>query len=127
EVVLDAIRSITNIVVAGYRTVSGNKPHPYFNDMIKDGVVKDIYDLFNASKDEAIKDQAAISIGIVHKAQEIDDQEMKTEIIDHLKSIVKETEKDEQILDNAKTALKSLSLNKANNEEIKKDDFAIPK
>ncbi|KAA6359750.1 MAG: hypothetical protein EZS28_044724 [Streblomastix strix] len=94
--------------------------------MTKDGFVQNIYDLFKKSKDQEIKDQAAISIGILYKAQEIDDTEMKTKIIGHLKSIVKETNKDELILDNAKTALKSLARNKANNEEIKKGGFAIP-
>ncbi|KAA6372739.1 MAG: hypothetical protein EZS28_031734, partial [Streblomastix strix] len=121
---LDAIRSINNIIIGSNSINETDKPHPEFKALVKADGIEKIYSLFKGKGNKIIKDHCAICIGIIYRAQEIDDPTMKKEIIGHLKSLVKSG--DGSIKDNAKLALKCLSQNSQNSEEIKKEGFEIP-
>ncbi|KAA6314544.1 MAG: hypothetical protein EZS28_055567, partial [Streblomastix strix] len=63
-------------------------------------------------------------LGNLFRAQEIPDKQLRTEIIAHLKALLKDPDDWEK--NAAKKALKGLSQNDANRTEIEKDGFVIP-
>ncbi|KAA6363823.1 MAG: hypothetical protein EZS28_040650 [Streblomastix strix] len=67
---------------------------------------------------------AAKCIGIIFKNKEIPNQEMKREIISHLKQQLNDPELKRR--KDARLALKGLALNSANKTEIQKYGFRIP-
>ncbi|KAA6365693.1 MAG: hypothetical protein EZS28_038780 [Streblomastix strix] len=67
---------------------------------------------------------ASICIGILFKAREITNLEMKQSVIAHLKTLINDT--DEWTKKQSKRSLRFLAYNAVNKAEIEKDSFMIP-
>ncbi|KAA6360156.1 MAG: hypothetical protein EZS28_044317, partial [Streblomastix strix] len=63
--------------------------HPFYNNIQQNGGIWKIFMLFKRNVSERSKNSSAICIGIAFKAREITDNDMKLEIIQHLKTILK--------------------------------------
>ncbi|KAA6376740.1 MAG: hypothetical protein EZS28_027733 [Streblomastix strix] len=121
----DTISSIYNIMILGIDTPSISEQHPHFVEIHSCDGIKKLFDLFKRNDiSKRIKDISTICLGNIFRAQEIPDKEMKTEIIAHLKALLKDP--DDWGKNAAKNALKRLSQNAANRTEIEKDGFVIP-
>ncbi|KAA6389971.1 MAG: hypothetical protein EZS28_014502 [Streblomastix strix] len=125
DIIDDSISSIYNIMILGTDTTSISEKHPHFTDIHSCDGFRKLFDLFKRNNiTKHIKDTTAECIGNLFRAQEIPNKEMKTEIIAHLKALLKDPDDWEK--NAAKDALQGLSQNAANRTEIEKDGFAIP-
>ncbi|KAA6373572.1 MAG: hypothetical protein EZS28_030901 [Streblomastix strix] len=125
EVVNDAILSIYNILNSESDTTS-KSAHPHFQTMIECNGINQIYQMFQRTEiKKHSKDKAAECIGYLFRNKEIPDQEMKTEIISHLKQQLNDSEYKKR--KHARKVLIRLSLNSVNRTEIQKYGFMIPK
>ncbi|KAA6396113.1 MAG: hypothetical protein EZS28_008360 [Streblomastix strix] len=124
NIVSSVINAIDNIIYYGVIGTDSTAVHPYYRDLAQIGGIIKIYELFRRTKHEYIKIVSSICIGIVFRAREMINLEMKFEIINHLKSIINHYNKDIKKL--AKLGLKCLAQNQANLAEIRKDGFVIP-
>ncbi|KAA6386703.1 MAG: hypothetical protein EZS28_017772 [Streblomastix strix] len=73
---------------------------------------------------ESIKDRTAVLIGNLFRAQEITNTELRSGVIQHLKSLINKPE--DWIRTESRKALKYLAQNPANRTEIENDGFTIP-
>ncbi|KAA6376702.1 MAG: hypothetical protein EZS28_027771, partial [Streblomastix strix] len=119
KVIKDTILSISNILLAGTNTTAIDAPHPHFDVMMKYNGVEQLFTLFQRTDvEQQARDWAAICIGRLFRANEIPKQQMRTEIINHLKTIICNTV--ENIRVNSKYALVYLAQNSVNYNQIKK-------
>ncbi|KAA6392497.1 MAG: hypothetical protein EZS28_011979 [Streblomastix strix] len=123
-VVGNSIISIHNILICGYKSDNTPEQHDHFDIMIEIDGIKMIFDLFKRNVSKFSKDRAAICLGMLFKAREITNLEMKQSVIAHLKTLINDT--DEWQKDAAKRRLKFLAYNAVNKAEIEKDGFKIP-
>ncbi|KAA6338959.1 MAG: hypothetical protein EZS28_052653, partial [Streblomastix strix] len=105
----EACNSIVNILYAGAIGTDPKSIHPYYEDLQQSGGIEKIFQLFKRSQKERSKNVSAKCLGIVFRAREITDPEMKVKIISHLKSIF--NHEDEETLSEEKLALICLSQN----------------
>ncbi|KAA6369673.1 MAG: hypothetical protein EZS28_034800 [Streblomastix strix] len=105
----EVCNAIVNILYAGAIGTDPTSPHPYYEDLQQSGGTEKIFQLFKRTRKENTKDVSAKCLGIVFRAREITDPEMKVEIISHLKSLF--NHKDEETLSEEKLALICLSQN----------------
>ncbi|KAA6378715.1 MAG: putative serine/threonine-protein kinase Nek6 [Streblomastix strix] len=125
EIVAYSILSILNILISGLCTTSSTSPHPHFQTMIECNGINQIYNMYKRSEiNKYSKDLAAQCIGKLFMNKEIPDQEMKIEIISHLKQLLNNPEF--EIRESARLTLILLSFNTSNKAEIEKDGFRIP-
>ncbi|KAA6352982.1 MAG: hypothetical protein EZS28_051491, partial [Streblomastix strix] len=104
------------IQLSGSNTTKESDPHPHFESIqVYDGIKK-IFALFQKNKSKYSRDRSALCIGYLFKAREITDPIMKQVIINHLKSLLNDS--DAWVKERAKNALKYLSQNAANRSEI---------
>ncbi|KAA6390277.1 MAG: putative NEK/NEK2 protein kinase, partial [Streblomastix strix] len=116
----DAIISIFLLLETGSNTTPDTKLHPQFETIQEcDGVYK-IFALFQKNVNKYSRDRAALCIGFLFRSKQITNQEMKQEIINHLKSLLSDSE--EWVKERAKTALKYLAQNEANRSDILTED-----
>ncbi|KAA6391866.1 MAG: hypothetical protein EZS28_012607 [Streblomastix strix] len=73
---------------------------------------------------ESIKDRTSVLIGNLFRAQEITNTELRSGVIQHLKSLVNNRE--DWIRTESRKALKYLAQNPVNRTEIENDGFIIP-
>ncbi|KAA6390525.1 MAG: hypothetical protein EZS28_013947 [Streblomastix strix] len=88
-----------------------------------DGITK-IYELFKRKLDKYIVNKATLCLGQLFKAREINDSEMRKDIIKHLKTLI--NDEDEWIKIDSILRLYDLAQNEVNKAEIEKDGFVIP-
>ncbi|KAA6373391.1 MAG: hypothetical protein EZS28_031082 [Streblomastix strix] len=88
-----------------------------------DGINK-IFALFQQTEDEYKKNQAAVCIGRLFKSREIENRQMRSEIIAHLKTMINDP--DEWNKNQSRFSLKFLAQNAVNRAEIEADGFVIP-
>ncbi|KAA6399691.1 MAG: putative NEK/NEK2 protein kinase [Streblomastix strix] len=116
-IVKRATDSIVNILNSVPDTTPHSEPHPHFEAIQECDGVNKIFELFHradASKDN--KDTAMICLGHIFRALEITDENMRHEIISHLKTLINDP--DIWTKNNAKLRLKGLSINASNLSEI---------
>ncbi|KAA6379928.1 MAG: hypothetical protein EZS28_024547 [Streblomastix strix] len=92
--------------------------------MIEIDEIMKIFDLFKRNINKFSKDTSAICLGLLFKAREITNLEMKQSVIAHLKILINDT--DEWTKKQSKKRLVGLALNAVNKAEIEKDGFKIP-
>ncbi|KAA6379386.1 MAG: hypothetical protein EZS28_025088 [Streblomastix strix] len=115
-IVGDAIASILFLLGTGTITTPFNDPHPHFEIIqVCDGVMK-IFELFQKNVNKYNRDRAAICIGFLFKAHLIADPVMRQKIINHLKSLLNDS--DNLVKEVAKTTITFLAQNDANRSEI---------
>ncbi|KAA6369388.1 MAG: hypothetical protein EZS28_035085 [Streblomastix strix] len=124
DVLVDAIVTINNILIAGVHTTPMNQPHPHFESFNTLGGVEKIFSLFRRNVSKFSKDSAAFCIGYLFQAKEIVDADMRREIIAHLKMLTNDP--DYLFHNGAKLVLINLAQNKVNRAEIESDGFVIP-
>ncbi|KAA6378522.1 MAG: hypothetical protein EZS28_025950 [Streblomastix strix] len=125
KIVEYSIASIYNIMIVGINTMSISEQHPHFVEVHSCDGIRKLFNLFKRNDiTKRIKHRGALCIGNLFRSQEIPNKEMKTEIIAHLKALLKDPDDWEK--NAAKKALKGLSQNAANRTEIEKDGFVIP-
>ncbi|KAA6381369.1 MAG: hypothetical protein EZS28_023103 [Streblomastix strix] len=78
----------------------------------------------SSEEQEDIKNSAAVIIGRLYKTREIENQQMRTEIIEYLKTIVGNA--DEWNNNESRKALKGLAQNAVNRTVIEAGGFIIP-
>ncbi|KAA6384108.1 MAG: hypothetical protein EZS28_020364 [Streblomastix strix] len=121
----DGITSIFNIQKGGLNSTSDSEVHPYFDTIASIGGIEKIYEFMNRKNtNKECKDTAAITIGNFYKAKKIENVEMRTNVIKHLRSIV--NDQDNWTKNESRRALRYLAQNLDNKAEIEKDGFAIP-
>ncbi|KAA6382856.1 MAG: hypothetical protein EZS28_021617 [Streblomastix strix] len=86
-IVDDAVASLFNIVCGGSSSVPETEAHPHYQSMIECDGIKKLHNLFQRSADKYSKDRSASALGKLYRMKEIEDAEMKADIIGHLKSI----------------------------------------
>ncbi|KAA6371005.1 MAG: hypothetical protein EZS28_033468 [Streblomastix strix] len=120
-VVVYAIMSISNIILAATHTTESKEPHPYYDAVQECNGISKIYSLFKRNVSNYISQIAARSIASLHRGREITDLAMRREIVAHIVLLILDNEDSK---DNAKQALSDLSRNPANLAEIMKNvDF----
>ncbi|KAA6371390.1 MAG: hypothetical protein EZS28_033083 [Streblomastix strix] len=92
-----------------------NQIHPYYKDLSQVGGIEKIYSLFKSNISRKSKDCSAKCLGIAFKAQKIDDENMRKEIIKYLKSIIENDAG--EIDDEVELALRCLAQNSDNHVE----------
>ncbi|KAA6358621.1 MAG: hypothetical protein EZS28_045852 [Streblomastix strix] len=117
------INAIDNIIYYGAIGTEQTQSHPYYQELAQIGGTIKIFELFR-TQDEYSKMISSTCLGIVFRAREMINPEMKVEILNHLKSIINHEDEDYRKLSNL--ALKCLAQNQANRTDITKDGFAIP-
>ncbi|KAA6370763.1 MAG: hypothetical protein EZS28_033711 [Streblomastix strix] len=121
----DTITSIYNIMILGTDSTSISEKHPHFAEIQSCDGIRKLFDLFKRNDiTKRIKDRGALCIGNLFRSQEIADKQMKTDIIAHLKALLKDP--NDWNKKSAKNALIYLAQNAANRTEIEKDGFIIP-
>ncbi|KAA6400030.1 MAG: hypothetical protein EZS28_004438 [Streblomastix strix] len=119
------ITSIFNIQTGGSETTSDTEIHPYFDTIASIGGIEKIYEFMNRKNTtKQSKDASAIIIGFFFKARKIENVEMRTNVIKHLKTIVNDQNGWTKTC--SRNALKYLAQNSDNKNEIDKDRFVIP-
>ncbi|KAA6372446.1 MAG: hypothetical protein EZS28_032027, partial [Streblomastix strix] len=126
DIISDIISSIDSILYAGAIGTELTSQHPYYTDLATAGGIEKVYSLFKQSTVEFHKIVSAICLGMVFRAQEIKDSDMKEEIITYLKCIV-DSNDDIKTQNEIKLAIKCLAQNQVNRVEIENDGFTIPK
>ncbi|KAA6400719.1 MAG: hypothetical protein EZS28_003749 [Streblomastix strix] len=116
DIASDAIDSIFNILEVGSITTPDANPHPHYDSLQACDGIKKIFALFQKNGSKYCKDQAALCIGYLFRAQQITDPIMRQVIISHLKSLLCDSE--ELMKDYTKEALNYLAQNEANRSEI---------
>ncbi|KAA6377647.1 MAG: hypothetical protein EZS28_026826 [Streblomastix strix] len=124
EIVSDAITAIYNILMYGSNTTHYYDEHPDFNTIQSFNGFNQLYALFKLNLDKYNTDTAAVCIAKFCRANEIPNNEIKKEIINHLKQLV--NDQDDSTRKSSKSALFGLIQNQANKVEIQKEGFAIP-
>ncbi|KAA6398122.1 MAG: hypothetical protein EZS28_006351 [Streblomastix strix] len=119
EIVLSSIYSICSLLRGGLYTTQQGLPHPHFEIINQIDGINKIFSLINNNPDKKVKDAAAICLGRLHRSKEIKDQNMKIQIISHLKSLL--TDPDDWTKQESFIALGFLAKNSANSSEIVKD------
>ncbi|KAA6365466.1 MAG: hypothetical protein EZS28_039007, partial [Streblomastix strix] len=94
-VVNRAVVSIYNILISGSNTIVSSEPHPQFTVIQALDGIQNLYALFLKNVSQFSKNVSAESIAQLYKAMELPN-EMKKEIINHLKSIFTRSEDDEK-------------------------------
>ncbi|KAA6360384.1 MAG: hypothetical protein EZS28_044089, partial [Streblomastix strix] len=125
DVINEVIVSIFNILVAGQNTSPSYSTHPHFDTISDCDGINQIFRVFK--RNDVKKDSkriAAQCFGLLFRAREITNSEMRKEIIAYLKQIIMKQDKEQN--ENVIQALKRLALNAANRTEIEKDGFVIP-
>ncbi|KAA6379436.1 MAG: hypothetical protein EZS28_025036 [Streblomastix strix] len=121
----DTITSIYNILILGTDTPSISEKHPHFTDIHSCDGIRKLFDLFKRNDiTKRINNITSRCLGNLFRAQEIPDKQLRTEIIAHLKALLKDPDDWEK--NAAKKAIKYLSQNDVNRTEIEKDGFVIP-
>ncbi|KAA6373719.1 MAG: hypothetical protein EZS28_030755 [Streblomastix strix] len=121
-----AIYSIFNIQLGGANSTSDTEVHPYFDSIASIGGIEKIYEFMNRNNaSKYSKDTAAITIGNFYKFRKIENVEMRINVITHLKSIINDD--DGWTQEKSRKALRYLSQNLDNKNEIQKDGYVIPK
>ncbi|KAA6385785.1 MAG: hypothetical protein EZS28_018687 [Streblomastix strix] len=120
----DGIVSILNILNGGTKTTPDNSHHPHYETINACGGIQMIIRLFRKNGSKYSKDRAAICIGQLFRAREINDKQMRVEIIRHLKTLVNDS--DEWTKKSAKRRLGGLAQNEINKTEIQSGGFVIP-
>ncbi|KAA6370164.1 MAG: hypothetical protein EZS28_034310, partial [Streblomastix strix] len=93
QIVEDALLSIYNILTSGSNTTSVQSPHPHYDVIQVNRGAEIIYQLLKRSDiKKGLKDSAAECLGHIYKARQINNDEMKEEIISHLESMSNDTE-----------------------------------
>ncbi|KAA6368673.1 MAG: hypothetical protein EZS28_035801 [Streblomastix strix] len=117
--------SIFNIQIGRENSTSIAEVHPYFDSIASIGGIEKIYEFMNRNNTtQYCKDFSAITIGYFYKGRKIENIEMRTNVITHLKSIVQD--KDNSRGSRAIRTLRYLAQNSDNKKEIEKDGFVIP-
>ncbi|KAA6359210.1 MAG: hypothetical protein EZS28_045263 [Streblomastix strix] len=112
NIVYYSMNAIDNIIYYGAIGTDSTSIHPYYEDLNQLGGIEKIFSLFRRTQDEFTKIVSATCLGIVFRAREMTDPEMKVEIISHLKSIINHENEDIKKL--AQLALKCLAIKFAN-------------
>ncbi|KAA6361424.1 MAG: hypothetical protein EZS28_043048, partial [Streblomastix strix] len=118
-IVDDAVASVFNIVCGGSSSVPETAAHPHYQSMVECEGIKKLYNLFQRSADKYSKDRSALALGKLYRMKEIEDAEMKADIIGHLKSI--NNDDDAFTKREARAALKEIMQN-PENYIVKEDD-----
>ncbi|KAA6372496.1 MAG: hypothetical protein EZS28_031976, partial [Streblomastix strix] len=119
------IISIFNIQFSGSSTTPESDSHPHYETIQQCDGIKKIFALFQKNGSKFSRDRSALCIGYLFKAREISDPIMRQEIINHLKSLLNDS--DTLVKGRAKDALKYLSQNAVNKTDIETEGFTIPK
>ncbi|KAA6396689.1 MAG: hypothetical protein EZS28_007783 [Streblomastix strix] len=122
NIAFDAIRIIFIVLEASSINTKDSELHPHFDQIQECDGAQKIFELYQMDENKKSRDYAAICIGLLFKAREIADPEMKLEIISYLKSLLDQY----WMFDDVIKALKYLAQNEANKVEILKEDFQIP-
>ncbi|KAA6393620.1 MAG: hypothetical protein EZS28_010854 [Streblomastix strix] len=98
--------------------------HPHFDSMNACRGIEKIYSLFKKNVSKYSKDTSALAIGLLYRSKEIVDQQIKIDIISHIKTLV--DDKDDWTLKISRLTLSGLAQNEVNRAEIEKGWFKIP-
>ncbi|KAA6354675.1 MAG: hypothetical protein EZS28_049798 [Streblomastix strix] len=120
----DGIASIMNILNGGTNTTPDNSLHPYYQTINGCGGIEKIMILFRKNGSKYSKDRAVICIGDLFRAREINDKQMRVEIIRHLKTLVYDNDDWTKLV--SKLSLKGIVQNSINRAEIESGGFVIP-
>ncbi|KAA6377666.1 MAG: hypothetical protein EZS28_026807 [Streblomastix strix] len=122
----NGIDSIFNIQKGGLNSTSQTEIHPYVDSIASLGGIGKIYEFMNRKNtNKDCKDRSVITIGFFYKARKIENVELRTNVITHLKSIA--NDQNEWTKTSSRFALRYLAQNSDNKNEIEKDGFVIPK
>ncbi|KAA6391675.1 MAG: hypothetical protein EZS28_012796 [Streblomastix strix] len=117
-VINKVVLSIFNIIIPGSNLTETASVHPYYESLeVVDGIQK-LFDLYSRISNEEDKDAIVESIGNIYRAQEIPNDDMKKQIVSHLKQILMRVGDDQKA--HAQIALSYLVQNSENLTEIKK-------
>ncbi|KAA6399215.1 MAG: putative protein kinase [Streblomastix strix] len=95
QIVEDALLSIYNILTSGSNTTSVQSPHPHYDVIQVNRGAERIYQLFKRTDiRKIVKDSTAECLSHIYKARQINNDEMKEEIISHLESMSNDIEDD---------------------------------
>ncbi|KAA6361123.1 MAG: hypothetical protein EZS28_043350, partial [Streblomastix strix] len=87
----DTISSIYNIMILGTDTTSISEKHPHFAEIQSCDGIRKFFDLFKRNDiTKRIKNITSRCLGNLFRAQEIPDKQLRTEIIAHLKALLKD-------------------------------------
>ncbi|KAA6362434.1 MAG: hypothetical protein EZS28_042039 [Streblomastix strix] len=120
DIINDVISSIDNIFYYAAIGTEITKQHPFYTNLALAGGIEKIYSLFQQSSDKFYKKISAICLGIVFRAQEINDSSMRKEVITYLKSMYEDSREDIR-----KLVRFSLQCVIAQKQEIESDHFVI--
>ncbi|KAA6384299.1 MAG: putative serine/threonine-protein kinase Nek3 [Streblomastix strix] len=121
DVVSNAITSINNILACEDNYSTKSPTHPHFNTMNQCGGIQKLFALFQRNLNKRTRDHAAICLGILFRAREIPDQNMRRSLIAHFMSLLKD--QDDQLKRLSRSILRGISRNTVNRAEIMKGDF----
>ncbi|KAA6352981.1 MAG: hypothetical protein EZS28_051492, partial [Streblomastix strix] len=107
---------IINILQTGSNTTPVSDPHPHYESLQQCDGIKKIFALFQKNGSKYSRDRSALCIGYLFKARFIADPIMRQEIINHLKSLLNDS--NARVKGRAKDALKYLAQNDTNRSEI---------
>ncbi|KAA6398987.1 MAG: hypothetical protein EZS28_005486 [Streblomastix strix] len=116
KVVCSSISSIGSIINGNIGKIQASQPHPLFESIESCDGINKIFSLFQHTNDKTIKDKAAVCLGRLFHAKEIVNQEMKIQIISHLKSIL--SDPDDWTSSQSFLALEYITRNKVNCSEV---------
>ncbi|KAA6354420.1 MAG: hypothetical protein EZS28_050053, partial [Streblomastix strix] len=116
QVVSDAIIQVFFLLQTGSNTSPDKKPHPHYESIQACDGINKIFALFQKNVRQYSRDRSALCIGFLFRAREIADPIMRQEIINHLKSLLNDS--DTLMKEKAKKALKYLAQNDVNRSEI---------
>ncbi|KAA6392448.1 MAG: hypothetical protein EZS28_012023 [Streblomastix strix] len=95
------------------------------NPILNISQIEKIFALFNRKLSADTTNTSALCLSLLFNAKEIANQNLKSQIITHLKSLV--NDKDRWMKNAVRKMLRELALNEVYKAEIEKDGFVIPK
>ncbi|KAA6394414.1 MAG: hypothetical protein EZS28_010056 [Streblomastix strix] len=124
QISYESIGIIYNIIIHRANGSDQDQQHPFLQAVEACDGIRRIFGCYKRYNNKFIKDRSALCIGLLFRSREIADIEIKSEVIAHLKSLVKDF--DYQISNSAKQSLKGLSKNEVNRTMIELRGFKIP-
>ncbi|KAA6396721.1 MAG: putative CBL-interacting serine/threonine-protein kinase 9, partial [Streblomastix strix] len=116
--------SIHNIINSGTNSTSISSPQPYYQSLASCDGINKLFILFKKNLSKYSKDRASICIGLLFRAKEIPNTEMRKEVINYLKAAANDS--DLWMRSSSRYILRDIVQNAVNRAEIEKDGFKIP-
>ncbi|KAA6329586.1 MAG: hypothetical protein EZS28_053591 [Streblomastix strix] len=88
QIVLLSLQSICSLLKGGLDTTEAIEQHPHYNIIDRCNGIKILYKLFKTTQTPELQDICAICIGRIYRSKEVQDKDIRQDVIAQLKNMV---------------------------------------